>query len=847
MRRTRQMPEVSRRWMLDGLVRGWIVPTNALQPVITDGTATPAAITLTASTPAASASSPVKIYWRTTPYVDTVPLATGSTAWPGSGSPINNDDTATSPRYMNYLAGASGAGTNRSVTKSASTNHQDHGTSRFIIPIVGQVIGAATWFAAFGHTENSTNANDSLGFSLYVWRPSTTTVVGYIYDTHGGLDAEPGSAAATAGRTATFAGNQVTSADGDVLILETWHHAVQATAATTVCAVYFGGSVEPTENSSVSVSDVAAYITGPVLLVTATPTAIARTVTVPAPTVTGEKNGAAFPTAVVLTAVTAASTTSGSSNTTPSAIALTAATAAPTTSGGSNTTPAAIALTVTTPDPTATGGSSPDGTAFPAAVALVATTSAPTGSGEARAPPATIVLSATTPAPTAGGGSNTSPAAIALTLAGGVTFRSISTNVSTGNQDLSPGSPSGAVAGDLLIAVIACTNGSALTMTAAGGQTWTEITDLATAGQERVWWAVHNGSLGTVTLHQVNNGVQWVAQMAFSGVNVTTPLDCASAKGTTNTSTNTLGTLTTVTANAMRVAFAHFNNVLGGSPWFSVTPSGFTTRDSEAAFTNTSYYVGTILQAIAGASATASFTTNGTVGGQTNHLALRPDLATATGTANATPAAIALTATVPAPTVSVSVEATPATIALVVTVPNPAASGASGGEAAPATIALAVVTSAPTVTGGSDTAPAAVTLATTTPSATATGSATTSPAAIPLLVVTPAPSASGASSGEAAPATIALAVTTPVPTATGGSNATPAAVTISATVPTPTGTGDGSTAPATIALAATVPDPTAGSFLAGEANPTAVTLAATVPDPTATGVQLQPYWGFVIG
>lgn len=87
------------------------------------------------------------------------------------------------------------------------------------------------------------------------------------------------------------------------------------------------------------------------------------------------------------------------------------------------------------------------------------------------------------------------------------------------------------------------------------------------------------------------------------------------------------------------------------------------------------------------------------------------------GGGTATPTAISLAATTPAPTASGSSSTTPAAIARTVVVPAPTATGGSGGggTATPAAVTLAAITPAPTASGSSSTTPAAIALAATVP------------------------------------------------------------------------------------------------------------------------------------
>lgn len=148
--------------------------------------------------------------------------------------------------------------------------------------------------------------------------------------------------------------------------------------------------------------------------VEATPSVVALTTVVPAPTATGD--AAPTPTTVTLTTSTPAPTGSGTSVATPSTITLTVVTDAPTASGDGTASPASIDLTVVTPSPTVTGTSA--GEAAPAAITLSAVTDAPTASGDAATSPTAITLAATVPDPTATGstGGTATPSAVDLVV-----------------------------------------------------------------------------------------------------------------------------------------------------------------------------------------------------------------------------------------------------------------------------------------------------------------------------------------------------------------------------------------------------------------------------------------------
>lgn len=203
----------------------------------------------------------------------------------------------------------------------------------------------------------------------------------------------------------------------------------------------------------------------------------------------------------------------------------------------------------------------------------------------------------------------------------------------------------------------------------------------------------------------------------------------------------------------------------------------------------------------------------------------------------ATPTAIVLAATVPAPTASGTSLATPAAIALVVTTPTPTASGNS--NTSPSAIALAATVPAPTATGGGSgdgfAAPAAIELAVATSPPSGTGDATTTPSTVALSAVTSAPTATGGSGASATPSTVTLNATTPAPTASGNVNTSPSAVTLTVTVPAPTDSGNANTTPAVIARTVVTPAPTVTGQRNANATPSAIVLSITTPTPSASG------------
>jgi hypothetical protein len=234
-------------------------------------------------------------------------------------------------------------------------------------------------------------------------------------------------------------------------------------------------------------------------------------------------------------------------------------------------------------------------------------------------------------------------------------------------------------------------------------------------------------------------------------------------------------------------------------------------------------------------------------------------VAAAGGGGTATPAVIARSFAVNAPTsVSGGGSTSPAAIARSVAV-NAPTSVSGGGSTSPAVQAFSFVLNAPTsVTGGGSTSPAVIPLAITIPQATGSaggtngtgspeaitttvtlptptpsGGGSTSPAVIPLTISLPAPTVTYG--GAASPAVTALAVVSPAPTASGGGSTSPAVTALTITLPAPTSvTGGGSTSPAVIPLAVDVRTATGSGTGTGTGAPAVIARSFTLPAPTVT-------------
>lgn len=121
------------------------------------------------------------------------------------------------------------AQTDYTFSTAAITTQQSAMLARHTSPkLRAQTIAANTWTLLFDANESNADANAFLAVSFYVWRPSTSAVVGFIRDSTATLGVE----FAGVSQTVTFAGSAVTAAAQDVLVLEAWYVATAGKANT---------------------------------------------------------------------------------------------------------------------------------------------------------------------------------------------------------------------------------------------------------------------------------------------------------------------------------------------------------------------------------------------------------------------------------------------------------------------------------------------------------------------------------------------------------------------------------------------------------------------------------------
>ena len=107
-------------------------------------------------------------------------------------------------------------------------------------PLAAQTISAQNWTLGLTGNESSTNMNAFWVATIGVWRPSTQSVVGYIYDNIAQLGSELGTS--DSGQVITVAGSAVTTVDGDVLFCNVWWRGTPTMSTSFTATFKYDGS-----------------------------------------------------------------------------------------------------------------------------------------------------------------------------------------------------------------------------------------------------------------------------------------------------------------------------------------------------------------------------------------------------------------------------------------------------------------------------------------------------------------------------------------------------------------------------------------------------------------------------
>jgi hypothetical protein len=145
--------------------------------------------------------------------------------------PDGTDNSLTVNDDQSLLLIQGSSDTTVSINTLAQTTRQSGRFARFTSNILeSQTIAANTWdFTLRNRASNSAAAAYKAG-SIYVWRPSTSTVVGYIYDSSNEIG--PVWTTNFTNDSTNITGSSVVVETGDVLVIEVWYTAAQTKAKT---------------------------------------------------------------------------------------------------------------------------------------------------------------------------------------------------------------------------------------------------------------------------------------------------------------------------------------------------------------------------------------------------------------------------------------------------------------------------------------------------------------------------------------------------------------------------------------------------------------------------------------
>lgn len=152
--------------------------------------------------------------------------------------PTGSDNSLTTNDSQSLLLTTGATDTTVSITSLAQTATQSGRFARFTSDkLSAQTITAQTWTYQLRNREGNNSANAYKGLSIYIWRPSTNSVVGYIYDS----TAQIGTEWTTnyTNDVSSISGSSVTCSDQDVLVNEVWYIAAQAKSVSYILDIQY--------------------------------------------------------------------------------------------------------------------------------------------------------------------------------------------------------------------------------------------------------------------------------------------------------------------------------------------------------------------------------------------------------------------------------------------------------------------------------------------------------------------------------------------------------------------------------------------------------------------------------
>lgn len=162
-------------------------------------------------------------------------------------------DVATGAEETRSLLGTAGvAQTSIAQTTDATTSARNGYHARFSSqPLAAGTYGSGTITIAVAVNEGNNASNAFHCLSIYFWRPSNNTVVGFVYDSDTAINATEW-AASESGKVNNISGANVTIQNGDILVMEFWRKQSQANGTARTNTLYFEGTTDPVDGSASS-------------------------------------------------------------------------------------------------------------------------------------------------------------------------------------------------------------------------------------------------------------------------------------------------------------------------------------------------------------------------------------------------------------------------------------------------------------------------------------------------------------------------------------------------------------------------------------------------------------------
>ncbi|MDH5796951.1 MAG: hypothetical protein OEZ19_00165 [Paracoccaceae bacterium] len=165
------------------------------------------------------------------------PGASKSTTLPNGTNNTNTPSGLYDDGLLNPNTGFTGSGPIVFASLAQTARQSGRYAIMATSDLAAQTISAGTWTFNCYTAESSNQANSYFALCVYVWRPSTSSVVGFVYDSNAQLGSEWSISGGFV--NFTFSGNSVTAQANDVLVLEVWYTSAQAKSSSYNLTAYF--------------------------------------------------------------------------------------------------------------------------------------------------------------------------------------------------------------------------------------------------------------------------------------------------------------------------------------------------------------------------------------------------------------------------------------------------------------------------------------------------------------------------------------------------------------------------------------------------------------------------------